>query len=50
MWSLLDTYDALAPKYDNPQKLQDVKKWAIDAKLRNIKVLHAGHLVVRGKK
>ena len=50
IWSLLDTYDALSPKYDNPQKLYDVKKWAIDTKLKNIKVLHANHLVVRGMK
>ena len=50
IWSLLDTYDGLAPKYDKPQKPIDVKRWAIESELKNIKVLHAGHLVVRGIK
>lgn len=50
IWSLLDTYDAISPKHDNPQKSEDVKKWASDSNLININVLHAGHLVVRGKR
>lgn len=50
IWSLLDTFDGLSPKFDKPQKLKDVKNWASDVKLKNINVLHAGHLVVRGVK
>ena len=25
IWSLLDTFDGLSPKFDKPQKLKDVK-------------------------
>lgn len=47
-WSFLDTYDNWAPKYDKPQTLETVKKWAIDSGLKNIQIEHFGHLVVRG--
>ena len=50
IWSLLDTFDALSPLYDNPQKPKEIKKWAKDLNLKKIEVLHAGHLVLRAIK
>ena len=48
-WSFLDTYDMLAPKYDKPQTIKTITKWAKDANVKNIKVEQVGHLVLRGK-
>ena len=48
-WSFLDTYDNWAPKFDKPQTIKTVKKWAKEAKLENIEIEHVGQLVVRGK-
>lgn len=47
-WSLLDTFDWLAPEYDNPQTAATVLGWMESAGLGNIEVLKAGHLVARG--
>ena len=47
-WSLLDTFDWLSPKYDNPQKPKIIQRWMEEACIENIKVLKAGHLVGRG--
>ena len=47
-WALLDTYDMLAPAYDNPQTKKNIIKWMKDCSLKKIECLHAGHLVVRG--
>lgn len=47
-WSFLDTYDNWAPKYDQPQTVDTVKKWASESGLKKISCEHAGHLVVRG--
>lgn len=49
-WALLDTFDMLAPTYDNPQSAATVKRWFEEAKLLDIEVGHWGHLVGRGKK
>ena len=49
-WALLDTFDMLAPEYDNPQTAAGIKAWAEAAGLCEIEVLHASHLVVRGRK
>lgn len=49
-WSLLDTFDWFAPKYDNPQTPETVYKWFIEAGLIQVEVLKAGHLVGRGRK
>jgi hypothetical protein len=47
-WSLLDTFDWLSPEFDNPQTSETVKLWLEEAKMQNIEVLKAGHLVGRG--
>lgn len=48
-WALLDTFDWLSPAYDNPQTPQTVRRWMLTAGLQQIEVLHAGHLVGRGR-
>jgi SAM-dependent methyltransferase len=47
-WSLLDTFDWLAPEYDNPQTVETVRRWLRVAGVQHIEVLKAGHLVGRG--
>src|SRR4030066_219607 len=49
-WALLDTFDMLAPAYDNPQSVATVKKWFDETKLEDVQVFHWGHLVGRGHK
>lgn len=47
-WSLLDTFDMLAPAYDQPQTPETVRRWLESAGLNQIEILLAGHLVGRG--
>jgi 2-polyprenyl-3-methyl-5-hydroxy-6-metoxy-1,4-benzoquinol methylase len=49
-WALLDTFDMLAPEYDNPQTASQVRRWFEAAGLVEVNVFHAGHLVARGRK
>lgn len=49
-WALLDTFDMLAPAYDNPQTAAMIRRWLDDAKLVDVEVGHWGHLVGRGTK
>lgn len=49
-WALLDTFDMLSPKYDNPQRAKVVGKWMRQSGLEDVEVLHAAHLVARGRK
>lgn len=49
-WALLDTFDMLAPKYDNPHTSWKVREWLENAGLVDVEVLHEGHLVGRGCK
>lgn len=49
-WALLDTFDMLAPTYDNPQSAATVQRWFEEAGLLDIEVGHWGHLVGRAKK
>jgi SAM-dependent methyltransferase len=48
-WALLDTFDWLAPQYDQPQTAATVRRWMTEARLENVEVLKAGHLVGRGR-
>lgn len=47
-WSLLDTFDWLAPEYDQPQTAETVQGWLERSGFKDIQVLRAGHLVGRG--
>jgi len=49
-WSLLDTFDWLAPAYDNPQTLTTARRWMEEAHMKQIEVFKAGHLVARATK
>lgn len=49
-WALLDTFDMLAPTYDNPQTATTVRRWFEQAGLSEIEVGHWSHLVGRGIK
>ena len=49
-WALLDTFDMLAPIYDNPQTETTVRHWFEKAGLTEIEVGHWSHLVGRGTK
>jgi SAM-dependent methyltransferase len=49
-WSLLDTFDWLAPEFDHPQTPETLQRWLDAAGLEQTEVLKAGHLVGRGKK
>ena len=49
-WALLDTFDMLAPTFDNPQTAITVKQWFEDAGLIDVEVGHWSHLVGRGTK
>lgn len=49
-FSLLDTYDNWAPRYDSPQTPNTIKRWASEAGLSNIEVEHVSHLCLRATK
>ena len=49
-WSLLDTFDWLAPEFDHPQTPETLQRWMDASGLEQTEVLMAGHLVGRGKK
>jgi len=49
-WALLDTFDMLAPEYDNPQTVNTISQWFEKAGFTNIEIFHEGHLVGRGYK
>ena len=42
-WSVLDTFDALSPEYDQPQYLSTVRKWASQASLVDVEVAYGGN-------
>jgi len=49
-WSLLDTYDHWAPKYDQPQTVDTITRWAKECGLVAIETEHVAHLVLRAKR
>jgi len=49
-WAFLDTFDMLAPQYDNPQTSARVRHWLETSGLVEVQVFHEGHLVGRGRK
>ncbi|MBU0598536.1 MAG: methyltransferase domain-containing protein [Candidatus Omnitrophica bacterium] len=48
-WSLLDTFDWLAPQFDNPQTEETVRRWMEKAGLEQCRVFKASHLVGCGR-
>jgi SAM-dependent methyltransferase len=49
-WAILDTYDWLAPAYDQPQTAATLQRWMTDAGLIDVRVLTADHLTARGRR
>ena len=49
-WAQLDTFDMLAPTYDNPQSAATINRWFEQAGLAETEVGHWSHLVGRGIK
>ena len=49
-WALLDTFDMLAPEYDNPQTASTVESWYREADMEEVEIGHWSHLGARGKK
>jgi len=48
-WSYLDTFDMLAPRYDAPQRIATVKRWAAEADLQDAEIEYTPHgIVLRG--
>lgn len=47
-WAYLDTFDMLAPQYDNPQTPQTFRRWHEEAGLKEIDV-HLGYNGVEGR-
>jgi len=49
-WAVLDTYDWLAPKFDQPQTPETLARWLSDAGLTGVEVFRSDHLTGRGRK
>ncbi|MBI1877686.1 MAG: methyltransferase domain-containing protein [Chloroflexi bacterium] len=47
-WAILDTFDILAPAYDQPQHLETIQAWFAEAKLCNVDV-HYGYNGIEGR-
>ena len=45
-WAIMDTFDALAPTYDLPARIEEVERWFQDASLVDIDVHPGGNGVV----
>ncbi len=46
-WAILDTFDMSSPMHDNPQPIEKVKQWFVDAQMTNINV-HYGYNGIEG--
>ncbi|HEY0872217.1 MAG TPA: methyltransferase domain-containing protein [Vicinamibacterales bacterium] len=49
-WAILDTFDWLAPRYDQPQTLSTLRRWLTEGGLVDLQVFRADHLTARGRK
>lgn len=45
-WAVLDTFDALSPRYDEPQTLETVQGWVREAELADAQVRYGGNGIV----
>ena len=48
-WAVLDTFDMLAPAYDQPQSAETLASWLRDSGLAEIEVFRSGFLVGRAR-
>jgi len=49
-WAVLDTYDWLAPRFDQPQSPATLRAWLEEAGLENVEVFRSHHLTGRARK
>ena len=49
-WALMDTFDMLSPKYDNPQTINTISQWMKICGFEDIEIFHSTLLVSRGIK
>jgi SAM-dependent methyltransferase len=49
-WSVLDTFDMLAPAFDTPQTLETVQQWLREAGLNEVSAEREGFNIGRGKR
>ena len=50
-WAVLDTFDALSPRYDYPQKLEAVEEWGRAAGLEELDVRYGGNgILINGRR
>lgn len=42
-WAILDTFDALSPRYDQPQTVEAVREWVAAAGLVDAEIRHGGN-------
>jgi len=49
-WSVLNTYDMLAPAHDHPQDARTLQRWFREGGLHKVEVFRGGHLIGRGIK
>jgi SAM-dependent methyltransferase len=50
-WAVLDTFDALSPRYDRPQTLEAVRDWVRDAGLADVEVRYGGNgILINGRR
>jgi 2-polyprenyl-3-methyl-5-hydroxy-6-metoxy-1,4-benzoquinol methylase len=49
-WALLDTFDWLAPEFDNPQNASTINTWFNEVDFDKIEIFKESHLVGRGVK
>jgi len=49
-WAVLDTYDWLAPRYDQPQSSPTLRSWLEEAGLEQVEVFSSHHLTGRARK
>jgi SAM-dependent methyltransferase len=49
-WAVLDTFDMLAPAYDQPQSAEALHAWFQSAGLEDVNIFRSGFLVGRGTK
>jgi SAM-dependent methyltransferase len=50
-WAVLDTFDALTPRYDEPQTLESVRAWTREAELEDVEVRYGGNgILINGRR
>jgi SAM-dependent methyltransferase len=49
-WAVLDTFDMLSPRYDQPQTARTLSEWFAEAPLSDVEVFRTGFIVGRGRK